>query len=113
MREARGGWTSIAAVARTSDVPHRPQAARPGMFSKRQLAHCMARPPRYDSAAEAAHPLLDLRLCLDPRLLILLGQPARLLATDDPRDRLGDVQAAGPLDSDRPHDHLAVGADFD
>ena len=50
-----------------------------------------------DSLAEAAHPLLDVRLHLDAGLVVFVGQLPRLLAADDLGDRLGDVQAPRPL----------------
>src|SRR5438270_976471 len=39
---ARGGCTSITAVAIESEEEHRAHASLPGMFSKPQLAHCIA-----------------------------------------------------------------------
>src|SRR5437773_1641205 len=76
VREARGGLTSSVAVLTLNDVPQRPHESRPGMFSNRQLGHCMARPPHGNSLADAAHTLLDVRVDLDACLVVFVGQLA-------------------------------------
>ena len=113
VREARGGLVLMTAVFRRSDVPHRPHDSKPGMFSNRQLGHCMDHVPHLGLNIKSAHPLLYLRMHLNAGFIEFLGQLPRFFAADDPGNCFGDVETARAFDLHGLDDDLAVGLDLD